>query len=127
MAKTVYLNNYAGLAFGHEVDTTVVFAVYLMTPGDPNAEPPIPPEIIGVKVYPASIANIEVNQLLNVGGAGDMTVSGTGSDGGGDYFTYSPLAIPPPGASIRTPWNPSGQLLVTRDNNSVTLTYYMPA
>src|SRR3990167_1898279 len=127
MAKTVYLNNYAGLAFGYEVDTTVVFAVYLMTPGDPNAVPPVPPQTIGVKVYPASIANIEVNQLLNLGGVGDMTVSGTGSDGGGAYFTYSPLAIPSPGASIRTPWNQTGQLLVTRDNNSVSLTYYMPA
>ena len=127
MAKTVYLNNYAGLAFGYEVNTPVVSAGFLMSPGDPNAEPPIPPEIIGVKVYPASIANIEVNQLLNISGAGDITVSGVDSDAGGDFFTYSVILVPAPGASVRTPWNPSGALLVARDNNSVTLTYYLPA
>src|SRR3990172_5776790 len=123
MAKTVYLNNYAGLAFGYEVNTTVVSAGFLMSPGDPNADPPIPPQIIGVKVYPASMANIAVNQLLKISGVGDITVSGTASDEGGSYFTYSVLLVPSPGASIRTPWNPSGALLVTRDNNSVSLTY----
>jgi len=126
MAKTVYLNNYAGLAFGYEVNTTVVSAGFLMSPGDPNADPPIPPQIIGVKVYPASMANIAVNQLLKISGVGDITVSGTASDEGGSYFTYSVLLVPSPGASIRTPWNPSGALLVTRDNNSVSLTYHMP-
>jgi len=126
MAKTVYLNNYAGLGFDYEVDTTVVSAKFLTTPGDPEAEPPVPPEDIGVKVYPDSMAHIETNQLLNIGGVGDVTVSGTDSDEGGGYFTYSELDVPPSGASIRTPWQPIGTLLVARDDNSVALTYYLP-
>ena len=127
MAKTVYLNNYAGLDFGYEVDTTVVSAELLMTPGDPEADPPIPPEPIGTKVYPASMSGIQTNQLLEIGGVGEITVSGTGNDEGGDFFTYSDLAVPGSGASIRTPWQPIGALLVTRDNNSVTLSYHLPA
>ena len=39
MAKTVYLNSYAGLGFGYEVNTTVVSAEKLVIPGDPEAEP----------------------------------------------------------------------------------------
>lgn len=130
MAKTVFLNNHSDLVYGYEVNTTVVSAEWLLQPqshydenGNLIEDPPL---IIGVKVYPASMSNIETNQLLNIGGVGDITVSGTGSDGGGGFFTYSPLQLPSPGATIRTPWNPSGVLRVTRDNNSVRLTYYMP-
>ena len=53
-----------------------------------------------------------------------MVVTGTGADAGGDFFTYSELLLPDAAATIRTPWNPSGRLRVTRANNSITLNYY---
>ena len=126
MAKTVYLNNYAGLDFDYDVDTTVESAGFLTTPGDPEAEPPIPPENIGVKVYPDSMSSIHTNQLLAIDGVGDITVSGTGSDEGGSFFTYSDLDVPAAGASVQSPWKRIGALLFTRDDNSVALTYYLP-
>ncbi|MCH7978796.1 MAG: hypothetical protein IH935_07450 [Acidobacteria bacterium] len=126
MAKTTFLNNHSDLIFGYEVDTTVASAEAILTPGDPEADPPVPPEQIGTKVYPASIGTIAFSMLLEIGGVGQVVVTDVDSDGGGDFFTYSELAIPGTGASIRTPWNPSGTLLFTRENNSVSLTYFIP-
>ena len=118
MAKTVYLKNYAGIEFGYEVDTAVASAEEIRG-GDP-------PEAIGTKAYPESIQGIQTNQLLEIAGAGEITVSGIGSDENGDFFTYSKLAVPDSGAAIRTPWQTVGTLLVTRDDNSVALTYSLP-
>ncbi len=119
MAKTVYLKNYAGLQFGYEVDTTVAAEEEEILGGDP-------PEAIGTKTYPESINGIQTNQLLEIAGVGEITVSGIGNDENGDFFTYSKLVVPDTGASIRTPWQPIGALLVTRNDNSVALTYSLP-
>ncbi|MBI4463577.1 MAG: hypothetical protein HY647_02630 [Acidobacteria bacterium] len=126
MAKTVFLNNYGGLSFGYEVDTTVVFAELIIVPGDPEAEPPIPDEIIGVKVYPASMSTIQTNMLLEIGGVGEVVVTGGGSDEEGDFFTYSETLVPGAGAFIRTPWSWIGNLLYAQESNSVSLSYYLP-
>ncbi|MBI4465699.1 MAG: hypothetical protein HY647_13425, partial [Acidobacteria bacterium] len=119
-AKTTFFNNYANLIYDYEVHTVVSSA-------EPLYDNSNPPNVIGTKVYPASIGSIEANQLLEIDGVGQITVTGTDSDENGDFFTYSEQIIPGTGASIRTPWNASGPLLVTRDNNTVALTYYMPA
>ena len=128
MAKTTFLNNHADLVFGYEVNTTVSSAQGIFA-GDPPAQ-------IGVKVYVAALGTIAVNMLLEIGGVAQVVVTAAGTEGSGIpqdplryFFTYStPLApLPPAGASIRTPWNPAGALLVARENNSVSLTYYMPA
>ncbi|MBI4443518.1 MAG: hypothetical protein HY649_09120 [Acidobacteria bacterium] len=123
MAKTTFLNNHAGLSFGYEVDTAVSSARLLYGwVGDPPQFVPI-----GTKVYPASMTGIGFNQLLEIGGIGQITVTGTGGDEGGGFFTYSPLTVPWAGASIRTPWLWIGALRYTRENNSVSFTYYLPS
>ena len=128
MAKTVYLDNYYGLLLGYGVDTTVLSSswidggTYYDENGDLQHYPPI-----GVQVYPANMTGIAIGTLLDIGGVGPITVSGEGSDDGGLYFTYSTLTLPGAGASVRTPWSWSGPIRFTRANNSVTLTYYMPA
>ena len=119
MAKTIILNNYNGLIYGYEVDTVVSSAGPLYDNSDP-------PNIIGTKVYPTSIDGMEANQLLKIGGGGQITVTGTDSDENGDFFTYSEQIVPVEEATIRTPWNASGPLLATRDDNTVELTYSMP-
>ena len=119
MAKTTFLNHHDDLVFGYEVDTTVASVEPLLDNQDP-------PNVIGSKVYPASIGTIAVNMLLEIGGVGQVGVTGAGSDAGGDYFTCSERIAPAAGKSIRTPWNPSGTLLVARENNSVSLTYFIP-
>jgi hypothetical protein len=119
MAKTTYLNNYTGMMFGFAADTVVVSSVLLYDNGDP-------PGVIGTKVYPASMSGIGFSVLLEIGGAGQVVVSGTGSDGSGSYFTCSEIIAPATGAFIRTPWVAEGTLLVTRANNSVSISYYLP-
>ena len=126
MAKTTFLNNHSDLIFGYEVDTTVTSASALMTAGDPLADPPVPPVRIGTKVYPASIGGIAFSMLLEIGGVGQVVVTDVDSDGGGNFFTYSEEITPGAGATVRTPWNLSGTLLFTRENNSVSLTYFIP-
>ncbi len=119
MAKTTFLNNYAGLLFGYSADTTVTSAEYIFDTADP-------PNIIGTKVFVPSLAGIGFSTLLEITGVGQVTVTGTGTTPG-PWFSYSLAALPEIGASVRTPWNPSGSLLVTRADNSVTLNYYLPA
>src|SRR3990167_4495831 len=116
MAKTIYLNNYSGLVFGYEVNTTVSSAEVLYDTAEP-------PNVIGTKVYPAALGTIQTNMLLDIAGVGQVVVTGTGSDAGGDFFTYSETTLPAAGAVIRTPWNSSGALRYTRENNTVSLTY----
>ncbi|HWP85956.1 MAG TPA: hypothetical protein VNN17_12240, partial [Terriglobia bacterium] len=108
MAKTVFRNNHADIAYGHEVETTVASAT---AAGG------------AVKVYPAAIQSIAFSMLLRVEGIGDVTVTSVGSDGGGDYFTFAGETAPTAGAAIRTPWLAIGPLLYTRAENSITLAY----
>ncbi|MBI2815449.1 MAG: hypothetical protein HYX72_00770 [Acidobacteria bacterium] len=124
MPKTIYPDNHPSLVLGYGVNTTVIFATTIFDGGDPNANPPIPPQPIGTKVYPEAIGGIQFSTLLEIAGVGQVSVTAVGSDGSGDYFTYSELALPAVDASIRTPWLWSGLLLYTRaSGNSVTLTY----
>lgn len=127
MAKTVFPDNYSGLAFGYGVDTTVTSYVRLY---DGNT----PPNQIGTQVYVVSNTGIAVDMLLEIGGAGQVTVSDVGTDPGNPnanppipdryWFTCSNLISPANGAYVRTPWNTLSGLLYTRaDGNSVTLTY----
>jgi len=130
MAKTVYPNNYYGLVFGYGVNTTVVSASWI--PGgsyyDDNGNlQQYPP--IGVQVYVADITGIAASTLLSISGIGEVAVTGVGSDTNGSYFTFGSDSEPVPaaGASVITPWDDSGHLLVTRANgNSVSLTYSLP-
>ena len=127
MAKTTFLHDYSRLIFGYAVDTVVGASDYVWSNEDP-------PAVIGVKVFPPSMDGIGFSVRLAIDGVGEVAVTGTGHDGSGteedpyrSFFTYSaPLTLPATGASIRTPWDATGALLVTRANNSVTLGYYVP-
>src|ERR1035437_10095706 len=127
MAKTTFLNHYSSLLFGYAVDTVAGASDYVWSNEDT-------PTVIGVKVFPPSMAGIGFSVLLAIDGIGEVAVTGTGHDGSGTeedpfraFFTYSyPPTLPAPGASIRTPWDATGALLVTRANNSVNLGYYVP-
>ncbi len=120
MAKTTYLNNFSGITLGYAANTAVVSSESLYDNADP-------PAVIGTKVYPASMTSIALNVLLEIGAAGQVVVSATGNDDSGDYFTCSEIVAPAPGAFIRTPWLTTGALLFTRSNNSVSISYYLPA